>query len=951
MYCAAVLVGVSRMTISTTTPKADRAAVEQQMLDVVKGLLRELGAHKTAAQVRLSSSLERELGLGSLERVELLVRVESRFGRRLPDDFAQRVETVSEWVDAVTGGVESTAKRYPIHQPGDAPPPPENALSFADILQGRAQSHPERVQIHLLEEDAGQQISYGQLLERASLVAAGLRAGGLKRDETVAIMLPTGADFFYAFFGVMLAGGIAVPIYPPARANQIEEYVNRQVLILQNAEVRFLISFDQVRAAAQIMRLKLPSLIAVTTVAALSERGRSAAIPREAAADTFFIQYTSGSTGNPKGVVLSHANVLANVRGIGSAVQARPDDVVVSWLPLYHDMGLIGSWLFSVYHGFPITVMSPLAFLSRPERWLWALSDSGGTLCPAPNFSYELCARKISGEALEGVDLSRWRIAINAGEPVLPDTLQRFVERFGPYGFRAEAYVPCYGLAESSVALTFPAIDRRPVVDTIRRDVFEKEGRAVPVEKAAHAETGEGAVLRFVANGAALPGHEVRVTDAEGRDLPDRVQGRVLFRGPSKTSGYFRNPEATAAVTTSDGWMDSGDLAYRANGEIYITGRLKDCIIKAGHNIIPQEVEMAAAEVPGVRRGCVAAFGSVDPASGTERLIVVAETREAGAAELDRIRTAVVEAVNAKCGLPPDHVELVPPHSVPKTSSGKIRRNETRSMYEAGTLRRRAGSPAAQVARLWIGNAGPWLRLSFRGLLQGAARGVRAGAMWSAAIVAGMLLRVVPSRAAMARGTAAAGAKLLGLRRDRIKLSGELDRGKAAVLMVNRSGPADLPALAAALPVALFPADYRAVTTLPAPLQFLFQPLVIVAVDSETNPPGGTLRQRIEQTLRNGETVVAFADGPIGASPARSRFRLEAIQAARETGAAVYPVYLDSSWFPDGAAEANGPGGIGSVTVAVGTPLYPDGDDPRRLIELRDEIRRAIAQQEAAANE
>ncbi|MEX2302850.1 MAG: AMP-binding protein [Bryobacterales bacterium] len=927
------------MSTTTTAQQTARGAVEEQILGIVRELLTELGAHETARQVRPASSLERELGLGSLERVELLVRVESRFHRRLPDDFAQRAETVSDWITAIEGGTVSTAARYPIHQPGDAPPPPESALSFTGILQGRAQAHPERVQIHLLEEHGGQQISYGKLIERASLVAAGLRAAGLKRNETVAIMLPTGADFFYAFFGVMLAGGIAVPIYPPARANQIEEYVNRQVLILQNAEVRFLISFDQVRAAARIMRLKLPSLIGVTTVAALSERGRTAAIPNETPVDTFFIQYTSGSTGNPKGVVLSHSNVLANVRGIGRAVQARPDDAVVSWLPLYHDMGLIGSWLFSVYHGFPITVMSPLAFLSRPERWLWALSDSGGTLCPAPNFSYELCARKIPDEALEGVDLSRWRIAINAGEPVLPGTLERFAERFRPYGFRPEAYVPCYGLAESSVALTFPAIDRRPVIDTIRRDVFEMEGRAVT------AGNFDGPVLRFVANGEALPGHEVRLVDDQEHDVDDRVQGRLLFRGPSKTSGYFRNPEATAAVVNADGWMDSGDLAYRAGGEIYITGRLKDCIIKAGHNIIPQEVEMAAAEVPGVRRGCVAAFGSVDPASGTERLIVVAETRAAGKAELERIRAAVVEAVNAKCGLPPDHIELVPPHTVPKTSSGKIRRNETRSMYEGGTLLRRAGSPAAQVLRLWLGNIGPWLRLSLRGLIEAVDRGIRAGWLWALAIVAGLLLRAVPSRTTMARGVAAVGAIILGLKGDRIQVRGALDTTRPAVLMINRSSSVDLPALAAALPVALFSADHRAVATLPAPLQFLFAPLVVPAVDSEANPPGGTLRQRIESALRNGETVVVFADVPIGTPPARSRFRLEAIEAARETGAPVYPVYLNCARVSPGAQ-----GGSRPLTVTIGTAIHPEGNDPRRLVALREEIRNAIAQQEVAAN-
>ena len=922
-----------------STRTLERQQVEKETLSLVRELLAELGSHEAAARVALDSSFDRDLGLGSLERVELLIRTERRLGVRVPEMLAQRADTPAEWVRSLFEGEQPSGSERPvIRQPGDAAPPPVEAVSFSQVLRRHAERDPGRVQVHLLEEGRLDEISYGRLLAASEEVAAGLIASGLQPNETVAVMLPTCADFLYSFLGIALAGGIAVPIYPPARPDKIEEYVRRQTLILRNAEVRFLISFDQVKAVSQVMSLGIPSLKEVTTVDAMRARGFGVTSSGRKDADAFFIQYTSGSTGNPKGVVLTHANVLANVQGIGWAVKARPDDAVVSWLPLYHDMGLIGSWLFSLFYGFPITMMSPLAFLSRPERWLWALSDSGGSLCPAPNFAYELCARKITGEALEDVDLSRWRIAINAGEPVLPDTLERFAARFAPYGFRAESYVPCYGLAESSVALTFPPIDRPPLVDRIRRSEFEQEGRAVPADAA------DENVLRFVASGRALPGHEVRIVDESGHDVAERTQGRLIFRGLSKTSGYFRNDEATAAVTDAAGWMDSGDLAYRANDEVYITGRLKDCIIKAGHNIIPQEVEMAAAEAPGVRRGCVAAFGSVDPASGTERLIVVAETRAAGKVDLESIRAAVIELVGAKCGLPPDHVELVPPHSVPKTSSGKIRRNETRSMYENGTLLHRAGSPAAQVVRLWLGNIGPWLRLSLRGLLHAATRGVRAGWLWTAAIVAGMLLRVAPSRMAMARGAAAAAAILLGLRRDHIQMRGTFDGGKPAVLMVNRSGPADLPALAAALPVALFPADYRSVTTLPAPLQFLFTPLVIPAVDSEANPPGGTLRQRIEQALHGGETVVVFADVPGGTPPARSRFRLEAIQAAHDAAAPVYPVYLNSAPF-----SAHGAGENGSVIVAVGTPIYPEGDDPRRLVELRDEIRTALAQQQTAA--
>jgi hypothetical protein len=223
----------------------------------------------------------------------------------------------------------------------------------------------------------------------------------------------------------------------------------------------------------------------------------------------------------------------------------------------------------------------------------------------------------------------------------------------------------------------------------------------------------------------------------------------------------------------------------------------------------------------------VAAFGSVDPAGGTERLVVVAETRAAGSAELERIRGAIIEAVNAKCGLPPDHVELAPPHSVPKTSSGKIRRNETRMLYESGRLRRAARSPAGQIVRLWVGNIGPWLRLLVPNLWAAAARAARSSWLWSAAVVAGLLLRVVPSRSAMARGAAVAGSWLLGVRRDRFRVrgAGSIAREKRAVVMANRSSPADLPILAAALPVALFPSDYRAVTCLPGPLQFLFAPL------------------------------------------------------------------------------------------------------------------------------
>ncbi len=909
------------------------------MLTIVRELLRELGSHQAAQNVTIDSSFDRDLGLGSLERVELLVRAEKRFNCRLPDEIAQRAQTPAEWIEALSNGgqVQTKPARFPIEPSSDAPAPPAECKTFVDVLRTQVNTEPDRIQIHLLEGDSGETITYAQLLERSQQVAAGLLEAGLKRNQTVAIMLPTCEDFFYSFLGTMLAGGIAVPIYPPARPDKIEEYVRRQVQILANAEVRFLISFERVRAVSQVMRLSLPALREVTTVAALRQRGMGAPVSSVQPADSYFIQYTSGSTGNPKGVVLSHSNVLANVKGIGWAVQARPDDVVVTWLPLYHDMGLIGSWLFSLYYAFPITVMSPLAFLSRPERWLWALSDSRGTLCPAPNFSYELCARKISDDALEGVDLSRWRVAINAGEAVLPATLERFAKRFEPWGFRPESYIPCYGLAESSVALTFPPINRPPLIDTISRDIFETEGRAVP------ASDGDENVIRFVANGLALPDHEIRVADGNDKDVPQRVRGRVLFRGPSKTSGYFRNPEATSAVTTNGGWMDSGDLGYQANGELYITGREKDTIIKGGHNISPQEIELAAAGVPGVRRGCVSAFGTLDHDTGTERLIVVAETRTRDRAELDRIEREVVKIVGEEVGMPPDQVELVPPQTIPKTSSGKIRRNETRKLYEAGELVGSVRPPWMQIARLWAENAGAWARLAVSEAGSKFGQLYRENATLKTGIAFGLLARLMPTRQAAAR-VARRGARLMlavNRRRLRISSNGQLGGARPFVMVANRWSSADLLTLAAGLPPAVLLAVEGGLSSLPLGAAFLLEPLVIPPVDRAATMPGGTFEQRITQALRAGESVLVLAESAPGTPPERNRYRLEPIRAAAEASAGIVPVRIGGT---SRSLEGGDPGtSSAEASIMLGAPIRTGPRDLNGITQLRDQIRQAIA--------
>jgi fatty-acyl-CoA synthase len=769
---------------------------------------------------------------------------------------------------------------------------------------------------------------------------------------------------------VMLAGGIAVPIYPPARPDKVEEYVRRQVTILRNAGVRFLISFERVKTVSRIMRLSIPSLIDVMTVDALRQVGVGAGTKVTTAAvepsATAFIQYTSGSTGDPKGVVLSQANVLANVRGIGWAVRFRPDDVVVTWLPLYHDMGLIGSWLFSVYFGAPVTVLSPLAFLTRPQRWLWALHDSKGTLCPAPNFAYELCARKIPDTAIAGLDLSAWRVAINAGETVLPDTLARFARRFEACGFRPESYVPCYGLAESSVALTFPPINRRPVIDTIRRDMFEAEGKAVPVLRpdAPHSQ-----VLRFVANGAPLPGHEVRVTDDQGREAGERIQGRVLFRGLSRTEGYYRNPEATTAAIDEDGWMDSGDLGYWANGELFVTGRLKDCIIKSGRNIIPQEVEAATAEVRGVRKGCVAAFGVADADTGTERLVVVAETRATDRAERQRIEAEVARSVDTILGIPPDTVVLAPAQSIPKTSSGKIRHNETRNLYLSGRLDGEWPPPWLQVARLWKENLGTWAGLRIATAGASARRAYASGVLFASATLGGALVRFAPDRkaAGVAQAVARAllrltGEKVIVRSMDPVTSPGSAVWSEPTVFFANRASYSDPLLLVATLPSPFLIADATALASLPSKMRSLLDPLVVPPLNGDALPRGGTLRERIRRALEAGHSVLVLPDGPPGVPASLSRFRLDALHAALETGSRIRAIGLRGTsgtlqrrnrkletrdWELENGNSKPGTGdlklGNGTAEVRWGEPFFAEIRGHSDIAVLRDRVRDALA--------
>jgi acyl-CoA synthetase (AMP-forming)/AMP-acid ligase II len=550
-------------------------------------------------------------------------------------------------------------------------------------------------------------LTFAQVLAHAEAVARQLQERGSQPQDTVALMLPTGRDFYFSFLGILLAGALPVPIYPPVSASYMEEYAERQSDILRNADVRALLTFRQAERLARLLKPQIPSLKIVVRADKLVKEinGKPLAVVDPSPEDIGLIQYTSGSTGNPKGVTLTHANLISNVRAIGEGVGVHSADVVVCWLPLYHDMGLIGCWLFALCHGLPMVSISPLAFLRRPERWLWAMHAYKGTLSPAPNFAFELCVRKVSDDDIEGLDLSHWRVALNGAEPVNPETLERFLQRFSARGFLPGAMMPVYGLAENTVALTFHERNQPPRIDHIEREVFQQKHRAVSMDGLGTRSGASDEHLSFVSVGRAILGHEVRVVNDDGQGVEERVEGNIEFKGPSVTPGYFRNPEATTAIRTEDGWTRTGDLGYCAEGDLFITGRSKELIIKGGRNIYPQEVETVAAGVEGIRAGCVAAFSIPNLKTRGEGLVVVAETREAGTEIQKRLAAEIRKSVATVVKISPDDIRIVSPRAIPKTPSGKLRRAECRRLYLEDALDRGRAPAWVQLVRLSASSA------------------------------------------------------------------------------------------------------------------------------------------------------------------------------------------------------------------------------------------------------
>jgi acyl carrier protein len=887
------------MTPSDVSARDTVAPAEAAVIDVVTQTLRDLHADAPGLPaVGAASVLDRDLGLDSLARVELLMRLERRFGVALPDDTLQRADTVADLWAAV--------QRAPSRRSAAAPPRPTatpsvaeaatlsgdvaaNATTLLEVLDAHVAAHPDRVQLTVLADDTEIPLTYRQLADGAAALAAGLQRAGVMPRQCVAIMLPTSPEYFATYLGILRAGAIPVPIYPPARASQLEDHVRRHTRILANAQAVLLVTVPEAMTVARLLQAGVPQLRHVATPAQLSEGGGAPAPVAVRADDVAFIQYTSGSTGQPKGVALTHANLLANIRAMAAAVQATPRDVFVSWLPLYHDMGLIGAWLGSLHVGMPLVVMSPLAFLARPRRWLETITHWRGTLSAGPNFAYELCLKRLGDDDLVGLDLGSWRLAFNGAEAVSADTVRRFAERFAVCGLRPGAVAPVYGLAECAVGLLFPPLGRIVPVDAIDREVFTREHRAVP------ARPGDAGALRFVACGRPLAGHEVRLVDDDGREVGERIEGRLEFRGPSATRGYWRNPEQTARLI-HDGWLDSGDRAYRADGDVYLTGRVKDIVIRGGRNLYPQEIEEAVGAVDGVRKGCIAVFGTADAATGTERLVVLAEVppqRLRDAAAVAALREAVGRAVVAAIGEPADQIVLAPPHTVLKTSSGKVRRSACRERFERGEVGTPAASTRAQVVRLAVEALvarvralGAALRRAAFGLWAGALFGLLAPSFWALTVL-------MPSRPSAWRA-ARFGARAL-LRGVGVPLAvrglDQLPPAGGAVLVCNHSSYLDGLVLVAALPR---PCAFVAKQELEG--QFVagrfLRRLGTVFVERVDRQRSVEDARRLAQVAARGELLLAFPEGTFVREPGLLPFHLGAFAAAVEAGVPTLPLAL-----------------------------------------------------------
>ena len=513
--------------------------------------------------------------------------------------------------------------------------------------------------------------TFADLYHRSAFVARKLGAVGVAPRDRVVLLMDTRLAFYYALFGAMLVGAIPVAVYPPLGARNLVPALEHLRRVVQELEATAVVTTRELYPVARLLRDVRPQLKLLVLEDIGEDDGEGLYDSDGASEDApILLQYTSGSLSSPRAVALSTRAIFSNLAAIGDAFEIQDQDVGLSWLPLYHDMGL-HSVFFGLMFEMPAILMSPIAFMKRPSSWLRAISRYGVTISPAPTFGYSYAARRIQDSDLEGVRLDKWRIAMCGAEPIDARVLDNFARRFAGFGFAREAVMAAYGLAENVVAVSFAEVGRG-----LRSD------------------EGAGA---FVSVGKPIDGQDIRIIDG-GVEQADGALGEIEVRGPSRMIGYWGDDQATHAAVSGE-WLRTGDLGFVQSDELYVTGRWKELIIRAGRNIYPHDIE-AAATVDGVRRGGVAAFAVRNADSATDDVVVVAEVRKSTPLDNPDLVGRIREEVRRRLNFSLRDVALVGSGSVPKTSSGKLRREACKRLYLDNKLDARPRPPFSVLARL-----------------------------------------------------------------------------------------------------------------------------------------------------------------------------------------------------------------------------------------------------------
>ena len=548
-------------------------------------------------------------------------------------------------------------------------PYPTLVHAFADSLE----KTPEKTAIHIAENGVQDTIafSYADLYQDACRVAKGLKELHFTATDRLIIALPTSKGFFAVYLGALLIGVIPVIVPSPRRNSGWDIFSEKLMEIAKSVGALYVVVPSVVDEESERVSFFPLKLVTVEKLRGYGEIQNLELVAAET--DIVHLQATSGSTGNPKFAILRHSNIVANVHAIGIAIQHHAEDSLVTWLPFFHDMGIIGV-SYALFWQCPLIAMDPMHFVRNPISWLRLITLFGGTLSPAPNSAFQVCARLAKLRRFKDLDLTSWRVALCGSEPVHEETLQQFYAAFKCYGFHQTALLPVYGLAEATLAATIPNINCIPSVESIDANIMESNSQCLPPTSESERH------IRMVSVGTAIPGHQVRIVKGNGEPAEAREIGNIEFSGPSVIDGYWGDPQKTSALKQEDGFLCTGDLGYQADGYLYITGRQKEILIINGRNLIPAQIEALVEKVikSRITRG-VAACGIFSKDAKTEKLHLIIEYR-IYPPDLTTLESSVRTALETVFGLSGVTIHWVIKGTIPKTTSGKIQYHRCRDL-------------------------------------------------------------------------------------------------------------------------------------------------------------------------------------------------------------------------------------------------------------------------------